>query len=195
MRQRNFTIKQGETLSVAFYWYSGTPVTKAITAITLAYPPVFTAAGHGMPTEEIPVTLSGIRGPLALNTPEGETVYALKATADTFSVASLNASGMPTYVSGGYVRYVPPKDISGYTARMQLRRSLADSTILLDLTSGAGQLLVGTANGLVTLTLTATATAALSFATAVYDLELVSGSGVVDRIAQGKITLSKEVTR
>ena len=192
---QDFEIKQGETLAKPFYWYAGDPVIKAITAITLTFPPVFTAVGHGMPTDEIPVELFTIRGPYALNTREGETVYALKTGADTFSVAQLNASGLSAYSGGGYVRYVPPQDISGYTARMQLRQPLESSTKILDLTSGTGELVLGTTSGKITVTLAASATATLDFQTALYDLELVSTGGIVTRIASGTITLNKEVTR
>lgn len=190
----NFIIKQGETLAKPFYWYDGAAVTKLITAITLAYPPVFTAAGHGLPTDEIPVTLSTIRGPRALNTPAGETVYALKQSTDTFSVPELNASGLSAYIGGGYLRYVPPKDITGYTARMHIRAQKNSATTILELASADGEIIIGDATGKVTLSLTAAATAALSFDTAYYDLELVLGAAV-KRLAEGVVTLSKEVTR
>jgi len=45
-----------------------------------------------------------------------------------------------------------------------------------------------------TLTISATETAAYTFGTAVYDLEIQEG-GTVIRLLQGKIKLSKEVTR
>jgi hypothetical protein len=45
------------------------------------------------------------------------------------------------------------------------------------------------------LTISATDTAALTFLAGVYDLELVSGSGVVTQILKGNITVDTEVTR
>ena len=41
----------------------------------------------------------------------------------------------------------------------------------------------------------ATQSAALDFNSAVYDLEIVSPAGVVTRLVQGTVTLSREVTR
>lgn len=86
-------------------------------------------------------------------------------------------------------------DLTGYTARMQIRASLDATSTLLSATNANGQLVITAAQGKVTLTLTATETAALSFSTGVYDLELVSSGGVVTRLVEGTITLSKEVTK
>jgi hypothetical protein len=192
---QDFTIKQGEDLSLPFYWYDGDPVIKSISAIAAGYPPTLTATGHGLPTNKIPVQLVTIKGPTVLNTDEGETVYALKATTDTFKLPDINAGTMTAYTGGGYLVYQAPKDLTSYTARMQLRSSISSATVLLELTSGNGDIVLGGTEGSATLVLTATQTAALSFSTAVYQLELVSGAGVVKRLASGTITLSKEVTR
>lgn len=86
-------------------------------------------------------------------------------------------------------------DLTGYTARMQIRETIASNSTLLSATNANGQLVITAAQGKVTLTLTATETAALSFTTGVYDLELISGSGTVTRLVEGTVTLSKEVTR
>lgn len=89
----------------------------------------------------------------------------------------------------------PVINLTGYTARMQIRPTLADTNILLDLTTANGKLAIDGPNGKVTIQLTATETAALDFVTAVYDLELVSGSGAVTRLLKGTISLDKEITR
>lgn len=86
-------------------------------------------------------------------------------------------------------------DLTGYSARMQIRSSIDSTTTLLSATNANGQLVITAAQGKVTLTLTATETAALDFSTGVYDLELVSNAGVVTRLVEGSVTLSKEVTK
>ena len=84
-------------------------------------------------------------------------------------------------------------DWTGHTARMKARPSKASDTVLLDMTTGNGKIIIdGT---YIRLLLTASDTAALTFATAVYDLELVSGDGIVYRVIEGILTLNKEVTR
>jgi hypothetical protein len=54
---------------------------------------------------------------------------------------------------------------------------------------------LGGAAGTITLTISATDTAALTSGRGVYDLELVSGSGIVTRLLQGVATISRNVTR
>lgn len=88
------------------------------------------------------------------------------------------------------------KDLAGFTARMQIRSTVASDIIILSLTNTAGiTVLNGAVPNNIALTLTDTQTAAFAFTTAVYDLELVSGTGVVTRLVKGTITLDKEVTR
>lgn len=86
-------------------------------------------------------------------------------------------------------------DLTNYTARMQARPTVSSSVVVLDATTENGLLTVTGNTGTVTLGLTATQSAALDFGTAVYDLEIVSQAGLVTRLVQGSLTLSREVTR
>jgi hypothetical protein len=89
-----------------------------------------------------------------------------------------------------------PINLTGYTARMHVRLKREDTDTLLVLTTENGRIALGGAAGTVTLTVTAADTAALDWTgPAVYDLELISGGGVVTRLLMGRVTLSKEVTR
>ena len=83
----------------------------------------------------------------------------------------------------------------GYTARMQVRATLESAEALIELTTGNGRIALGGAAGTITLTISATDTAALTAGRGVYDLELVSGSGIVTRLLQGVATISRNVTR
>lgn len=89
-----------------------------------------------------------------------------------------------------------PVDLTGYTARMQVR-SRADSVdVLFALTTENGGIVLGGTAGDITLAMSATATAALDFRKGVYDLEVVLPDGVtVRRLMQGSVHLSDEVTR
>ena len=86
---------------------------------------------------------------------------------------------------------------SGYTARMKIKESVG-GTILASTESSDSPLntititLAASGNN-ITITISATDTAAFSFEHAVYDLELVTGSQV-DRIIEGRVKLSEEVT-
>ena len=87
-------------------------------------------------------------------------------------------------------------NLTGYTARMQVRAAYDATTTILSLTSGAGDITLGGSAGTIAITASATVTAALTAPwTGVYDLELVSGGGVVTRLLEGPATVSPEVTR
>ena len=104
-----------------------------------------------------------------------------------------------------------PVDLTGYQAKMQLKDSIGGSSTFLTLSSslspdGTGLNLSGsgglnaskpTTSGSIGIFIGYVSSSNLSFSSAVYDLELVSGSGnaaVVTRLLQGKVNLSKEVT-
>lgn len=86
-------------------------------------------------------------------------------------------------------------NLSGYTARMQLRSSVSTSAAALSLTTENGRIALTANTGTITLSVSATDTAALTAGRYVYDLELVSGGGQVTRVMEGVVTVSAEVTR
>jgi hypothetical protein len=86
-------------------------------------------------------------------------------------------------------------NLTGYTARLQVRATYDSSSTILSLTSAAG-ITLGGAAGTIAITATATVTAALTAPfSGVYDLELVSGGGEVTRLLEGTATVSPEVSR
>ena len=92
-------------------------------------------------------------------------------------------------------------DLQGYTARMQVRRTIESTAFLLELTTENGGLTINPADEInqiyIDVAASVTASLASNFNTvnAVYDLEIVNGDGVVSRILQGTFTISPEVTR
>lgn len=86
-------------------------------------------------------------------------------------------------------------NVTGYTARMQIRKTVDATTVILTLTTENGRITVGTSNGLITLLVSAADTAALTSFCGVYDLEVISPTGVVTRLLEGQVEVSKEVTR
>jgi hypothetical protein len=97
------------------------------------------------------------------------------------------------------------RDLTGYTARTQGRTSFDDNQTVFDWTTANGYLAISYSAPDSTLTITATAaqTAALGAAPhgqahgieGVYDLEIVSPGGVVERAFQGTFSVLPEVTR
>lgn len=83
-------------------------------------------------------------------------------------------------------------DLTGYTAKMQVREFLDSTAVLLELSTGSGITL--DAAGHIALQATASQTASLNFKTALYDLLLINGDAIT-RLVQGRIALSKRITQ
>lgn len=88
-----------------------------------------------------------------------------------------------------------PIDLTGFTARMQIRASRTAAAFIHELTTGNGGITLGGVAGTIALLISDTDTAAFTFKTAVYDLELISAGGIVTRLLEGSVTLSKEATK
>lgn len=88
-----------------------------------------------------------------------------------------------------------PIDVSGYTARMQMRRTYDAPTPLLNLTTENGAITLGGVAGTLVVQATPELTRELPAKGGVYDLELVAPSGVVVRLIRGTVSVSPEVTK
>lgn len=89
-----------------------------------------------------------------------------------------------------------PYDLTGCTARMQIRPK-AGLGVALALTTENGGILLGEATGQIDVFMSADETDALgaTLLRGVYDLEIVYPSGDVTRVVQGKVRVSANVTR
>ena len=93
-----------------------------------------------------------------------------------------------------------PVDLNTYSVRMQIRPSIGASDKIADLdngTKGGLRILATTGSavsGTIELHIHANSSSLYTFDQAVYDLEIQSGD-TVTRLLQGRIKLSKEVTR
>lgn len=83
-------------------------------------------------------------------------------------------------------------NLTGYTARMQVRPTVDSSTLTLELTTSNGRITLGGSAG--TIDLLVLASAMTMAGDYVYDLELVY-STTVTRLVQGFFTVRAEVTR
>jgi hypothetical protein len=87
-------------------------------------------------------------------------------------------------------------NLSGYTARMQVRRTVDNPNYLVYLTSENGGLTVipGIYENQIEMFISASVTASIS-QSGVYDLEIIDAVGFVSRVLKGTFTLIPEVTR
>jgi hypothetical protein len=88
-----------------------------------------------------------------------------------------------------------PVDLTGYTARMQVREKASSSTKILDLTTENGGITLGGPAGSIMIDVSASTTSSIVPKTYVYDLEIVSSENFVVRLIEGQFIVSPEVTR
>lgn len=87
------------------------------------------------------------------------------------------------------------KDLTGYTARMQIRSYASSTVVVVEATTANSKLVINTGASTCSIALTEADTAGLSLLEYVYDIELVSSTNIPLRLVQGKITNSREVTK
>jgi hypothetical protein len=85
-------------------------------------------------------------------------------------------------------------NLTGYTARMQVRKFVNSADVTLSLTTENGRLVIDPLLGKITMTISAADTTTLPVGCYVYDLELVSGS-FVKKLIYGGLHVVGEVTR
>ena len=89
-----------------------------------------------------------------------------------------------------------PVNLTGYTARMQMRNSIDSPVMIHELTTENGGITFpDVLQGKIELFISDINTSAFKFDSCVYDLEMIAPNTDVIRLIEGEITLSKEVTR
>ena len=87
-----------------------------------------------------------------------------------------------------------PVNLTGYSSRLQVRETHYDTETIASLVSGSGITLGGSA-GTIDILIAASATALFDAGTWVYDLEIESTNGTIDRLVEGNFIVTPEVTR
>lgn len=85
--------------------------------------------------------------------------------------------------------------LTAFTARMQVRSKVSDTTVLFEATTENGFLTIQVNPGVVKITIPASTSSSWTFSKGVYDLEIVSPLAEVYRIMEGSIKVRPEVTR
>lgn len=83
-------------------------------------------------------------------------------------------------------------DLSGYSAKMQIRNSKSQTApLIVELSTTNGKIVI--VDNVIIITIAASETASMNFTIGYYDLELTKAS-VVKRLLQGSVTLDVGVT-
>jgi hypothetical protein len=195
----DLTIKQGKTFVRVVRWETAPFVYKPITAISRAAPVQITATGHGMPDgwRGAVVSAGGMRKINAKNWPLRDTDFHTITSVDPNNVQFNDVVSLDytAYTSGGSLVYYTPVDLDLFVARMQIRDTVEDTTILMSLVTGTERITIDNTAKTITLLISAADTAGITWLQGVYDLELESPSGVVTQLLKGNITVEDEVTR
>lgn len=97
------------------------------------------------------------------------------------------------------------KDLTNHSARMHIRSSYKSNTVIENLSTANGEIVIDGANGTITLEIPAVRTAAIPVSLNssenpprdkfVYDLELIDSNSKVSKLMYGDATVYGEVTR
>ena len=187
----NLKVYQGSTFRETLRWESALKVYAPITNISKTAPMVVTAANHGAPVGWR-VKINGALGMKEANT--SDYLVASEVTTTTVTFNSINSLGYTTYTGGGVLEYNEPVDLTGYTARMQIREKVTSETVLETLTTSNGKILINNTSKTISMILSAATTEAYTWKTGVYSLEMEK-DGVVVPLIYGSVAVEREVTR
>ncbi|MFA7290895.1 MAG: hypothetical protein WC023_01480 [Rhodocyclaceae bacterium] len=201
---KDLAFVQGKTFALVLRWATEPIVRKAISAITTPTGAArLTVPAHGIPDGWDCAVVSA-KGMTEINAADpndirdGEYTPATVIDANTVELNKINAAGFKAYTSSGFLQYNTPVSLAGFTARMKIKDKIG-GTVLASTDVGDTPLDILTitiddAAKTITLGVAATATDDLTWTKGVYDLEMVSATGVVTALLSGKVSVSKEVT-
>ena len=194
---KDLTIEQGKTFTQVLRWEIQPVVYKAITAITQSAPVRITCPEHGVPQgwRVAVVSVKGMAQINSSNTPPKAKDYhqATVINADTLELNDINAAEFKAYVSGGYVQYNTPVDLTGMSARLVIKDKVGGTELLRLDSSALGGIVLNNSTKTITATISATVSAALTWKKGVYELEIEDSLGHVSSLLAGAVTVTKEI--
>lgn len=193
--KKDFTISLGKTFAQVLRWEAPPFIYKPITAVTQTAPVRITSTGHGL-VNGWRVNVESVKGMVELNKVGDQKATVIDA--NTIELNEVNSLDFKAYVSGGVLKYLTPVDMSGFTARMKIKDKIGGvviaSTEVIDVPLNTITAVIDNVAKTITLTIAAGATSAITAKKGVYDLEMVSGGGVVTGLLSGSVTFVQEVT-
>lgn len=88
-----------------------------------------------------------------------------------------------------------PVDLSGYSSRLQVRQNYYSTDTILDISTSTSAITLGGSAGTIDILVSSGSTTDFPAGTWVYDLEIESSAGIVDRLIEGNFVVTPEVTR
>ena len=205
---KDITILQGSTFNVPVRWMDGDRIIrKPITGISIASgAPRLTVVGHGCPNGW-PSAVTLVKGMTQINAknadPKGND-YRVTTVIDTdtleynaVSPVDDNGREWPAYTSGGFVQWFSPMDLTGKSASMVIYDKKG-GTVLASTEAAHAPLDVITAtvdavNKVIAYSIKSSDTAGFNWKKGVYEAEVYSTADDKQRIAEGEVTISREL--
>jgi len=197
--QHDIELRRGSTFVLPVRWETEPWLYAAIASIALTAPVAITSAAHAIP-DGWNVAVVDAKGLTQLNaksnppkTSDMRRATVVSGTQIQFNEISAAAFGKHQ-AGSGYLAWLTPHSLAGYTARMQIKDRVGGS-VRLELTSGVGGgIALDDAGKVIEITISAEQSEGFAWASGVYDLELVSPGGVVTALLEGAVTVSAEIT-
>lgn len=188
----NLSIRQGETFLRVIRWQTSPFIYRQISAISQTAPVRITAVDHTLRSGWLVAVVSaqGMDEINAQYNPPREVDFepCTVIDEDMVELNAVNASEYSAYTLGGYLQFYTPVDMTGYTARMQIKNKIG-GTVLETLTP-----VIDNDAHTITLTISADATESYTWRQGVYDIEMEAPGGTVTTIFSGGVTVTREVT-
>lgn len=194
----NIKIRQGATFSETFRWETSRKSYVKIANIDKSAPvTITTEVPHNIPPGWR-FKVVGAQGMKEINS-ASEAWYQsdhVDSTASTLVINSVNATNYSTYAPNtGVVEFFIPAVSGTYEALMQVRAKVDTDVVLLELSTANGMIIVDQATSSIKLLIPDSVTSNLSFAQAVYSLELKEVStGRVLPFLTGSVSVVKDAT-
>lgn len=186
---------QGSDFFVTVNWYGGGVFRAAIEEIDPGYPTIVRVTSHLLPaSSDTPVIISGVQGAEILNSTDTGIELCERIDDDHFAVP---VSTVPCeWVQGtGEITYHTPTDLTNYTAVCQLRSKWYSGKLIHEFTSASGDIVLDPNDGSVILSALAADTTDMSFTKAYGDIEVISESGMITRVARLIVNFSREMNK
>jgi hypothetical protein len=192
--QIHLHVEQGVNFEHTFQWLAGGVFMAPIEFIEEGYPTIMTVTGHGLNSISAhPVIISGVEGCPHLNSTNLSLPLCSRIDDDKFSVP-LTSVGDEWINGKGEITYHLPTDITDFTARMVIRKNWFSNTLIHEMTTENGGIILTVADASIQLLIPKVATAAFNFKHACYDVDLIALGGAEARVFRGPITLHREVS-
>ena len=196
--QHDIELRRGATFVLPVRWETTPWLYAAIASISLTAPVAITSAAHTIPDgwNVAVVDAKGLTQLNAKNNPPkaSDMRRATVVSATQIQFNEISAAAFGKHQAGsGYLAWLTPHTLTGYTARMQIKDRVGGA-VLLSLTTENGGITLDDAGKVIEITITAEQSEAFAWTSAVYDLELVSAAGKVTPLLEGAASVSGEVT-